>query len=58
MRGRTTLEELKQYLETVIIPCLTEKYQLLHRKREFLRSQIDVDAWRKYRAEESLYPGE
>lgn len=41
----------------MIVPCFTEKYQLLHRKRECITNPRDRELWKLYREQVSYFPG-
>ncbi|XP_055908571.1 uncharacterized protein LOC129943276 [Eupeodes corollae] len=58
MRGRETVEELKNFLDTVLVPCFNEKYQLLHRHRDCIRNHVDLDMWKLYNDQASYFPGQ
>lgn len=57
MCGRETLDQLNAFLETVIIPCFTEKYQLLYKDRSCVRNQNDLELWKLYNEQASTLPG-
>lgn len=57
MCGRETLEHLNSFLETVIIACFNEKYQLIHKARNALRNNADVELWKMYNDQASYLPG-
>ncbi|KAM7360790.1 uncharacterized protein ACRADG_007760 isoform 2-T2 [Cochliomyia hominivorax] len=56
MCGRETLEQLNSFLETVIIPCFNEKYQLMHKERSCLRNLNDLELWKLYNEQASSLP--
>lgn len=58
MRGRETVDELKNFLETILVPCFNEKYQLLHRHRDCIRNHADLDLWKVYKDQSSYFPGQ
>lgn len=57
MRGRETVDELKNFLDTVLVPCFNEKYQLLQRHRDCIRNHVDLDLWKVYKEQASYFPG-
>ncbi|KAI8130474.1 hypothetical protein FF38_11916 [Lucilia cuprina] len=57
MCGRETLDQLNSFLETVIIPCFNEKYQLMHKERSCLRNLNDIELWKLYNEQSSYLPG-
>ncbi|XP_073817643.1 uncharacterized protein [Musca autumnalis] len=56
MSGRETVDQLNGFLETVIIPCFNEKYQLIHKQRNILRGN-DLELWKMYNDQSSYIPG-
>ena len=56
MRGRENLDELINFLDDVIIACFNEKYKLIFMKREFIKNGNDLQIWRMYKEQVSLYP--
>ncbi|XP_055850254.1 uncharacterized protein LOC129914860 [Episyrphus balteatus] len=58
MRGRETVDELKQFLDAILVPCFNEKYQLLHRHRDCIRNHVDLDLWKVYKDQASYFPGQ
>uniref|UniRef100_A0A1I8MGB2 SKA complex subunit 1 n=1 Tax=Musca domestica TaxID=7370 RepID=A0A1I8MGB2_MUSDO len=56
MCGRETVDQLNGFLESVIIPCFNEKYQLIHKQRNILRSN-DLELWKMYNEQASYLPG-
>lgn len=58
MRGRETVDELKQFLDTILVPCFNEKYQLLLRHRDCIRNHVDLDLWKVYKDQASYFPGQ
>jgi hypothetical protein len=57
MRNRETLAELQNFMETIIIPCFTDKYTMVYKKRECIRHPADLDKWKMYQAQVSYFPG-
>lgn len=57
MCGRETLDQLNSFLETVIIPCFNDKYQLIHKERSCLRNLNDLELWKLYNEQASCLPG-
>lgn len=57
MVGRESLDEINTFLESIIIACFNEKYQLLYRKRSTLRKPKDMELWNLYNQQESYVPG-
>ncbi|XP_037950458.1 spindle and kinetochore-associated protein 1-like [Teleopsis dalmanni] len=57
MCGRETFEELKHFLENVIIPCFNEKYELLHRKKANIRNPNEFQLWQLFKQQTSYVPG-
>lgn len=56
MKGRETLDEIQQFLETVIIRCFTLKYTLLPKRREALAPK-ELDLWSLYKSQEEYFKG-
>ncbi|XP_075162733.1 uncharacterized protein LOC142235361 [Haematobia irritans] len=56
MCGRESLDQLNSFLDTVIIPCFNEKYQLIHKQRQHLRNN-DLELWKMYNEQSSYIPG-
>ncbi|XP_013108833.1 uncharacterized protein LOC106088080 [Stomoxys calcitrans] len=56
MCGRETLDQLNSFLETVIIPCFNEKYKLIHKQRQGLRSN-DLELWKMFNEQSHYLPG-
>ncbi|XP_061389363.1 spindle and kinetochore-associated protein 1-like [Musca vetustissima] len=56
MSGRETVDQLNGFLESVIIPCFNEKYQLIHKQRNILRGN-DLELWKLYNDQASYLPG-
>jgi hypothetical protein len=57
MRNRDTLPDLQNFMETTIIPCFTDKYTMVYRKRECVRHPADLDKWKLYQSQTSYFPG-
>lgn len=58
MRGRETIDDLVNFLEATVIPCFNEKYQLLHRHRDYIRNNADLELWKVYNGQASYVPGQ
>lgn len=56
MKGRETLDDIQNFLETVIIRCFTSKYTLLPKKREAL-APMEMDLWSLYKSQEEYFKG-
>lgn len=56
MKGRETLDDIQQFLETVIIRCFTSKYTLLPKRRDALIPK-DLDLWSLYKSQEEYFKG-
>lgn len=56
MKGRETLEDLKGFLQQILVPCLTEKYTLIYKKRDAIKNPQDIDIWRMYKEQQELFP--
>lgn len=56
MRGRETLAELQQFLDAVIVRCFTDKYTLLHKKRECVRNPQQLAMWKHFVTQASYFP--
>ncbi|XP_011205224.2 spindle and kinetochore-associated protein 1 [Bactrocera dorsalis] len=57
MRGRESVDELRNFLDSVIVPCFNKKYQLIHRQRSTLRNRHDLELWKVYNQQSSYVPG-
>ncbi|XP_067617721.1 spindle and kinetochore-associated protein 1-like [Eurosta solidaginis] len=57
MRGRESVDELRSFLDTVIVPCFNKKYQLMHRQRSTVKNRNDLDMWKVYNQQSSYVPG-
>lgn len=57
MKGRESLDELRAFLEQIVISCFTEKYTLLCKKREAIRNPHDVEMWKIYKQQKDDFPG-
>lgn len=57
MRGREILDDIQQFLDTVIIRCFTLKYTLLPKRREAI-TPSDLDLWSLYKSQEEYFKGE
>ncbi|KAL5284232.1 hypothetical protein ACFFRR_006484 [Megaselia abdita] len=58
MKGRETCDELNAFLENIIISIFNEKYQLLHRVRNFVKQPADFELWKLYNEQISYFPGQ
>lgn len=56
MRGREVLEEIQQFLDTMIIRCFTIKYALLPKRREII-APMEMDLWNLYKSQEEYFKG-
>lgn len=57
MKGRDTLSDLQNFLDTVIIRCFSEKYALALKERRFVRNFQDIEQWKMYRSQQEYFPG-
>jgi hypothetical protein len=57
MRNRESRAELQAFMETIIVPCFTEKYAMFHRTREFVKHPADLEKWRLYQSQSNYFPG-
>lgn len=57
MKGRESVAELNDFLETVFIKCFNEKYVLLHKKRDTVRNPMGLEIWKLYHTQEDYFPG-
>lgn len=56
MKGRESLDELCHFLDSVIIKCFTTKYTLMHKHREVVRNQHDLNMWKHYHQQADYFP--
>lgn len=56
MKGRESLEDMQQFLDTVIIQSFTAKYALLPKRREAV-PQADLHFWTLYKSQEEYFRG-
>lgn len=56
MKGRETLFEIQQFLDTIIIQCFTSKYRLLPKRREAV-APTEIELWNLYKSQESYFRG-
>lgn len=56
MRGRETLADLQQFLDSVVVRCFSEKYMLLFKKRECVRNPKQLAMWIHYEQQASYFP--
>ncbi|CAD6993723.1 spindle and kinetochore-associated protein 1 [Ceratitis capitata] len=57
MRGRESVDDLRNFLDTVIVTCFNKKYQLMHRQRSTVRNRQDLELWKVYNQQASYVPG-
>lgn len=57
MRGRESVDDLRNFLDAVIVPCFNKKYQLIHRQRSAVRNRHDLELWKVYNQQSSYVPG-
>lgn len=57
MRGREILEDVQQFLDTVVIKCFTLKYTLLPKRREAITT-TELDLWNLYKSQEDYFKGD
>ncbi|XP_036335226.1 spindle and kinetochore-associated protein 1-like [Rhagoletis pomonella] len=57
MRGRECIDDLRNFLDTVVVPCFNKKYQLIHRQRSTVRNTHDLELWKVYNQQASYVPG-
>lgn len=57
MKGRETIFDIQEFLETVVVPSFTSKYTLLPKRREAV-APIEVELWNLYRSQEAYFKGE
>lgn len=58
MKGRDTYSDLDAFFENTIVSVFNEKYQLLHRVKNFVKVPADVELWRTYNEQKSYFPGQ
>lgn len=56
MKGRETLDDIQQFLESVIIRCFTSKYTLLPKRREAV-APMELELWSLYKSQEEYFKG-
>lgn len=56
MRGREVLEDMQQFLDTMVIRCFTLKYKLLPKRREII-APMEMDLWNLYKSQEEYFKG-
>lgn len=56
MKGRENLEDVQQFLETVLVRCFTAKYALLPKRREAVPPN-ELHLWRLYQSQEEYFKG-
>lgn len=56
MKGRETLDDIQNFLESVIIRCFTSKYTLLPKRREAV-APMELDLWSLYKSQEEYFKG-
>lgn len=54
MRGRTSLSELQDFLDSVVIKCFNEKYEILYKSRAALK-QSEFQLQLMYKEHQSLF---
>ncbi|XP_063705748.1 spindle and kinetochore-associated protein 1-like [Culicoides brevitarsis] len=57
MKGRESLEELRAFLDQIVISCFTEKYTLMCKKRDAIRNPHDIEIWKIYKQQKDDFPG-
>lgn len=57
MKGRETLDDLRAFLDQIVISCFTEKYTLSCKKRDAIRNQHDIEIWKIYQQQKDDLPG-
>lgn len=56
MKGRESLDDVQQFLESVIIRCFTSKYTLLPKRREAVLP-MELDLWNLFKSQEEYFRG-
>ncbi|XP_055626662.1 uncharacterized protein LOC129768800 [Toxorhynchites rutilus septentrionalis] len=56
MRGRETLDELAEFLKSVILSCFEEKYSLMYKQKKAVTSQQDLALWKIYNQQQDVFP--
>lgn len=56
MRGRENLEDIQQFLDTVIVKCFTLKYALIPKPRMAVAPH-EMDLWNLYKSQEDYFKG-
>lgn len=56
MRGRESLDELVNFLQSVIVSCFEEKYSLLYKNKKAVTNQQDLILWKAYNQQQLAFP--
>ncbi|XP_065075642.1 uncharacterized protein LOC135699324 [Ochlerotatus camptorhynchus] len=56
MRGRENLDELKTFMQTVIVSCFEEKYSLLYKNKKAVTNQQDLALWKAFNQQQAAFP--
>lgn len=56
MKGRETLEDLHAFIASIFVPTFTEKYQLIHKKRDAIGNAQELEIWSMFKQQEDYFP--
>lgn len=56
MRGRDTVAELQDFLDSIVKRCFNEKYSLCYKARDSLKF-TDRNVWQMYKDQDEMFPG-
>lgn len=56
MRGRESVDELVNFLQTVVVACFEEKYTLLYKNKKAITNQQDLALWKAFNLQQAAFP--